>query len=110
MTRSFYNEGNELVWVKNPPSLKLDNSKKIVWIDLQKPERDEQKRVEEGFGIEFFTQQEAAEIESSSRYLEDIESIEANSGFVVLENSSYKTKQVSFILKMGFYSPSGVMI
>jgi magnesium transporter len=101
MTRTFYKEGNELIWVKNPASLELNNQQEMVWVDLQRPAKEEQKLIEDKFGIEFFTQQEAAEIESSSRYLEDADIIEANSGFVVLENASYNTKQVSFILKDG---------
>lgn len=101
MTRIFYKAEKELIRVKNPASLDLDESYTMVWIDLQSPTREEQQVVEEKYGINFFTQQEAAEIESSSRYLEDHESIEANSGFVVVADGAYETKQVSFILKDG---------
>lgn len=101
MIRSFYIENDQLVWVKHLLSNDTDDTKKMVWIDLQKPSKEEQTLVEEAFQIEFFTRQEAAEIESSSRYFEDFEMIEANSAFVALENLSYETKQISFVLKDG---------
>jgi magnesium transporter len=71
----------------------------MVWIDLQSSDTEEKREVEATFGIELFTPQEAAEIESSSRYFEDEENIEANNAFIVYENKSYVTEQVSFILK-----------
>ncbi|WP_026464845.1 magnesium/cobalt transporter CorA [Adhaeribacter aquaticus] len=99
MIRCFYLEDNELLWEKGPESLAMDNANKMVWVDLQSPSDEEQKQVENFFHIEFFTPQEAAEIESSSRYFEDDSGFEANSAFVVHENASYITKQVSFIFK-----------
>ena len=99
MIRCFYTRDNELCWDKNPSDLSTEVSSQIVWVDLQEPSPDEQKKVEEYFGIEFFTPQEAAEIESSSRFFEDSSGFEANSAFLVKQASSYTTKQVSFIFK-----------
>ncbi|RDC63893.1 magnesium/cobalt transporter CorA [Adhaeribacter pallidiroseus] len=99
MIRSFYIQDNELHWEKNPTKFFPDGDKEIVWVDLQSPSAEEMKQVEKHFGIEFFTAQEAAEIESSSRYFEDSSGFEANSAFVVYEGASYTTRQVSFILK-----------
>lgn len=99
MIRIFYLQNNELLWEKNPDSLISENNKKILWVDLQSPEPDEIKEVESLFSVEFFTPQEAAEIESTSRYFEDTKGIEANNAFVVLQNNSYIAEQVSFILK-----------
>jgi len=99
MIRSFYIQGNELIWDKNPDNLSTESQGKTIWIDLQGPTPEEQKQVEDFYGIEFFTPQEAAEIESSSRFYEDSTGFEANSAFVVKEGSSYNTRQVSFIFK-----------
>jgi magnesium transporter len=99
MIRSFYIQEDELHWEKNPAKFLLDGDKQIVWVDLQSPSAEEMKQVEKHFGVEFFTAQEAAEIESSSRYFEDSSGFEANSAFVVSEGSAYTTRQVSFILK-----------
>lgn len=100
MIRVFYlqKEGG-FKWDKNPQQLIPDNCKKIVWVDLQSSSEEERKYVEMTFQIELFTPQEAAEIESSSRYFEDEHSIEANNSFIVYENKAYITEQVSFILK-----------
>jgi len=99
MIRCFYIRDNELHWEKNPSSLHAGEQSKTIWIDLQEPTQEEQKWVEGTYGIEFFTPQEAAEIESSSRFFEDSTGFEANSAFVVNEASSYTTRQVSFIFK-----------
>lgn len=99
MIRSFYIQENELHWEKNPAKFLPHGDKQILWVDLQSPSAEEMKQVEKHFGIEFFTAQEAAEIESSSRYFEDSSGFEANSAFVVYEGSAYATRQVSFILK-----------
>lgn len=100
MIRIFYirRDGN-FVWEKNPKNLNPSDCERMVWVDLQSSDMEEKKKVESTFGIELFTPQEAAEIESSSRYFEDEENIEANNAFIVYENKSYVTEQVSFILK-----------
>lgn len=100
MIRVFYQqkEGG-LHWVKDPEQLIPDNCEKIVWVDMQSSSEEQRRFVEKTFGIELFTPQEAAEIESSSRYFEDEHGIEANNSFIVYENKSYSTEQVSFLLK-----------
>ncbi len=99
MIRVFYGNGSELHWEKNPATLRGRSDQHIIWVDLQEPSQEEKKRVETEFGIEFFTPQEAAEIESSSRYIEDSEGFEANTAFMVKEEKGYNTRQVSFILR-----------
>ncbi|GIV38350.1 MAG: hypothetical protein KatS3mg033_0150 [Thermonema sp.] len=103
MIRVFYlNEVQEIKWVKlNNPENEIQDFQNVIWIDLQSPSEQEKRIVEELYGIEFFTPQEAAEIESSSRYYEDQRVIEANNTFVVYENKFYVARQVSFILKSG---------
>src|SRR6186713_3189280 len=100
MLRVFYikKEGG-FVWEKNPKTIYPSDCDRMVWVDLQSSNEEEKKNVEKTFGIELFTPQEAAEIESSSRYFEDDEHIEANNAFIVFENKTYSTEQVSFILK-----------
>jgi magnesium transporter len=71
----------------------------MIWVDLQSSTDEEQKLVQSTFQIEFYTPQEAAEIESSSRYFEDEDNIEANNAFVLESDKVFFTDQVSFILK-----------
>ncbi|HEX5169930.1 MAG TPA: magnesium/cobalt transporter CorA [Cyclobacteriaceae bacterium] len=100
MIRIFYIKSDgRFVWEKNPKVLRPSECDRMIWVDLQSSALEEQKLVEATFGIELFTPQEAAEIESSSRYFEDEENIEANNAFIVYENKAYVREQVSFILK-----------
>ena len=75
--------------------MKLSN---IIWIDLQSPSQQEKVFVERNFKIEFFTHQEAQEIESSSRFLETEETIEINLGFIS-SDAELSVQNVTFILK-----------
>ncbi len=99
MIRQFYLSNNELKWEKNPISLASEVDRKVIWVDLQSPTEEERSKVENLYKVEFFTPQEAAEIESSSRFFEDDNGFEANSSFVVYSEQSHITRQVSFILK-----------
>jgi len=100
MIRLFYiNREGMLTWEKNPSTLSPADSERIAWVDLQSSSPEEKRWVESHFEIELFTSQEAAEIESSSRFFEDEGYIEANNVFIVYEDRSYTTDQVSFILK-----------
>lgn len=98
MIRIFYIKDNEIQWEKNPAELQPKDGK-LLWVDLQSSPVDEKKQIEKAFSIELFTPQEAAEIESSSRYIEDLNTIEANNSFIIYEKQSYVAEQVSFILK-----------
>lgn len=100
MIRIFYlnNEGG-LTLEKKPKNLLPLDCERMIWVDLQSSTPEEQKLVESTFQIELYTPQEAAEIESSSRYFEDEQNIEANNAFVVGTDKNFFTEQVSFILK-----------
>lgn len=98
MIRVFYIQEKEVRWEKDPENINPENSQ-LIWVDLQSPSSEEKSQIEKLFEIELFTPQEAAEIESSSRYIEDAFTVEANNAFVVNENQAYVAKQVSFILK-----------
>ncbi|GAB3337097.1 magnesium/cobalt transporter CorA [Larkinella ripae] len=76
------------------------DTERTLWVDLQNPSREETKSVEEKFDVNFQTQQEQAEIESSSRYIEEDEFLIANSNFLIPDKEQmYVTVPVSFMLK-----------
>ena len=78
----------------------FSNTERTLWIDLQDPTPAEIKSVEEKFDVDFLSQQEQLEIESSSRYIEEDEYLIANSNFLVPDpEHRYVTVPVSFILK-----------
>lgn len=102
MIRLYYiKKGTGLTWEKNPATLSPPGLQKIVWVDMQSSGEGDKRMVEDHFGIELFTPQEAAEIESSSRYYEEGDNIEANNAFIVFQEKAYTTDAVSFILKRG---------
>lgn len=72
----------------------------IIWIDLFNPQEEEKAAVESKLGVELFTRQEAEEIESSSKYFENDEEINANLNYIYKKpEGSYANDPVSFILK-----------
>ena len=78
----------------------FSDTERTLWVDLQNPTPAEIKSVEEKFDVDFLSQQEQSEIESSSRYIEEDDFMIANSNFLVPdEEQRYVTVPVSFILK-----------
>lgn len=78
----------------------FSDTERTLWVDLQNPTPAEIKSVEEKFGVDFLSQQELLEIESSSRYIEEDDFLIANSNFLVPDSEHrYTTVPVSFILK-----------
>jgi magnesium transporter len=71
----------------------------IIWIDLHYPTPEEIETVEAHFGITFQNPLEAQEIESSSRYFENEDTIHANSNFLVADGDGFKDVNVSMILR-----------
>ncbi|GAB3558036.1 magnesium/cobalt transporter CorA [Spirosoma fluminis] len=78
----------------------FSNTERTLWVDLQNPTPAEIESVEEKFDVDFLSQQEQQEIESSSRYIEEDDYMIANSNFLVSDpEQRYVTVPVSFILK-----------
>lgn len=74
--------------------------KNVTWIDLHSPTREEIKKIEEKFGIDFPTRQEQEEIESSSRYIEENGNIIINSTFISYNpvEKELDENEISFIV------------
>lgn len=77
----------------------MEHPNEVIWIDLQDPNPTQVAEVEQHFRVRFMSEQEQAEIESSSRYVEIADRITANSNFLQLDKKEYKVYPVSFILK-----------
>ncbi|WP_080239590.1 magnesium/cobalt transporter CorA [Spirosoma rigui] len=78
----------------------FSDTERTLWVDLQNPTPAEIKSVEEKFDVDFLSQQEQLEIESSSRYIEEDDFMIANSNFLVPDKDQrYVTVPVSFLLK-----------
>lgn len=101
MLRCFYREGT---WLRAAEGIEAGGevtAEDVVWIDLFNPDLEERIFVEEKFGVELFTRQEAQEIESSSKYSEDEQEINANLNYIYKKEDSYALDPVSFILRKG---------
>ncbi len=96
MVRIFYKEGGA---VRRENDLReLGKVKNLLWVDLQSPSEEEEEWVENKCNISFQTPQEIVEIESSSRFFEQNDTINANSNFLKIDSDGYETYPVSFIL------------
>ncbi len=74
----------------------------ILWVDILSPLEEEKDWVSKYFEIEFPSKQQTEEIEVSSRYWEDEESITINSYFLIKEKEMAFNETVTFILKKHF--------
>lgn len=78
----------------------FSDTERTLWVDLQHPSNEEIKSVEEKFDVDFQSRQEQAEIESSSRYIEEDDFLIANTNFLVPDDEhTYINVPVSFMLK-----------
>ena len=77
----------------------------ILWIDMLLPTIKEQKAVENFMEISLQTKQQVEEIESTSKYSENENSIISNSNFFVPTGDSFIVEPVSFII-----SNEGVLV
>ncbi len=77
----------------------------ILWIDLLTPTIKEQKAVENFMEISLQTRQQIEEIETTSKYSENENSIISNSNFFVPQEESFIVEPVSFII-----SNEGVLV
>jgi len=93
-----YTEDNQLRETRSAEQLRRLKPEQVVWLDLLKADGQEQDLVEELFGVDLFTRQEAQEIESSSRYSELDGIISINTNFLVRNGERYSNEPVSFIL------------
>ncbi|PWJ59511.1 magnesium transporter [Dyadobacter jejuensis] len=99
MVRIFYKDGR---MVRKEDNLRaLGQVKNLLWVDLQSPSMEEEEWVESQCEISFQTPQEIVEIESSSRFFEQNDTINANSNFLRIDKDSYETYPVSFLLHQG---------
>ncbi|GAB3167283.1 magnesium/cobalt transporter CorA [Telluribacter humicola] len=96
MVRIFYKEGRILK--RETDVRELGNLSNVLWVDLQSPSQEEEEWVETKCDVSFQTPQEIVEIESSSRFFEQNNTINANSNFLRIHNDGYETYPVSFIL------------
>lgn len=97
MVRIFYKHGKQVM--KETDVRELGLLKNLMWVDLQSATSDEEEWVETKCNMSFQTPQEIVEIESSARYFEQNNTINANSNFLLSENDGYSFYPVSFMIR-----------
>ncbi len=98
MVQIFYNSNGQVLTCESIDILKEITVKDALWLDLFNPAGDEKRAVEEFLGTNLQSRAQAEEIESSSRYYEDDNSIFINTDFLIPGPENYSMESVSFIL------------
>ncbi len=73
----------------------------VLWIDMLDPSFKEQKIVENFMSISIQTRQEIEEIEATSKYFENENSVVSNTNFFIPNEETFSIEPVSFILTNG---------
>lgn len=103
MLTCFYRNQSENLSTTDLQQILDTPNQSIIWVDSYHASEKEKLAVEEKLGVELFTRQEAEEIESSSKYFEDEQEINANLNYLYKrEEGRYATDPVSFILKSNY--------
>ncbi|HMQ90056.1 MAG TPA: magnesium/cobalt transporter CorA [Flavilitoribacter sp.] len=99
MLHCFYRENTRLRQTDDPEEYAGLDPGRVVWIDLYNSSNEEKSFVENRFKVELFTRQEAEEIESSSKFSENDQEINANLNYIYKRENGVALDPVSFILR-----------
>lgn len=102
MIRIFYKEGLIIRSYQCKELKPVEDKSPILWIDVYNPSQEEINWVVENFNIEFPSIQEREDIEISSRYWEEEDSITINTFFLIREGENAFNETVSFIIKNNY--------
>ncbi len=98
MIKIFYRRGNEIIVSQSETEFAAIGKEKVLWIDLLQPTGEQKRAVEAFLGTEIQSRAEAEEIESSSRFYEENNTIFANTNFLSPSGDGMLMDPVSFIL------------
>ena len=98
MIKIFYRRGNEIIVSQSETEFAAIGKERVLWIDLLQPTGEQKRAVEAFLGTEIQSRAEAEEIESSSRFYEENNTIFANTNFLSPSGDGMLMDPVSFIL------------
>lgn len=88
-----------IIQVKDNIKSTIDNFTNVLWIDMEQPDEATKTFLEEKFSIDFRSDKEIVEIETSSRYIENEFQIIANTNFATLStDENFDADMVSMVL------------
>lgn len=103
MIRVFYRDGLIIRSYQLENTVQpVQNKDVILWIDVFEPTNEEIEWIVSNFKVEFPSLSEREDIEISSRYWEEEDSITINTFFLIKEEDNAFNETVSFILKENF--------
>jgi magnesium transporter len=97
--RIFFREGLIIRSYQCKELKPVEDKSNILWIDIYNPTEEEIKWVVDNFKLEFPSVHEREDIEISSRYWEEEDSITINTFFLIREGENAFNETVSFIIK-----------
>ena len=98
MIKIFYRRGVDIVVSQSETEFAAIGKENVLWIDLLQPTGEQKRAVEAFLGTEIQSRAEAEEIESSSRFYEENNTIFANTNFLSPSGDGMLMDPVSFIL------------
>lgn len=101
MLRIYYKKERRLAKETDLDLLRSIPVESLVWVDLQNPTIEEKVTVETYFDIKYSSEEESAEIESSSRFNEVEDELIINSNFLSLKEKGFNYYPVSIVLEKG---------
>jgi magnesium transporter len=101
MLEIFYKNKGQVLTSNELSALENLGYDDVLWIDLSSPTGEEKRAIEEFLNTNLQSRAQAEEIESSSRYSEDENTIFANTNFLIPGPENYSLEAVSFILCEG---------
>lgn len=101
MLRIYYKKERRLAKETDLEVLRSIPLESLVWVDLQNPTVEEKVTIETYFDIKYSSEEESAEIESSSRFNEVEDELIINSNFLSLKEKGFNYYPVSIVLEKG---------
>ncbi|GAB6072560.1 magnesium/cobalt transporter CorA [Venenivibrio stagnispumantis] len=99
MVRVFLKDGTKIKIKSINTQERCEDKSSVLWIDMLSPTEEEIRWIMENFNVEVPTAQEREEIEISSRYWEEEDSITINVYFLIRETDTAFNETVTFIFK-----------
>lgn len=101
MLRIYYKKDKRLAKESDITLLRTIPLNDLVWVDLQNSTVEEKVTIETYFDIKYSSEEESAEIESSSRFNELDDELIINSNFLSLRQQDFDYCPVSMVLEKG---------
>ncbi len=101
MLRIYYKKDRRLAKESDISLLRSIPISDLVWVDLQNSTVEEKVTIETYFDIKYSSEEESAEIESSSRFNEVDDELIINSNFLSLREQDFDYCPVSIVLEKG---------